>query len=389
MLLGDMGAGVEILNSPEKQGLGERLLKGEVFLLRHGLQRFGIYDTLVESTLQGIRVVLSEDARKVYQCGFQRVHEFLRPKDIPTVTDAICDAVTANAKVVLRELVPGIFPDSPNYYFERHPNVRFHIPYDLAVEQRKEFEKFAKKHGEGKITAHGPHRDPWVDCPDNAINLWIAMGPVRHGNGMGIFINEYHNEFKFKEGYLQTRKKLHPPITVEMEPGDILLFHGKHLHASELNQTNETRYVISYRITLNKPHYLFGHYHHYVHGRLASGGFGRLAEVPQNLQWSFVRYQFQRIKYKLTGKGRMSGQDSDQAETGVVPESPMPNLSEVPIGEIRAISKTKCATRLNDNEVVTFTRYCPHAGGDFAQGWIQNGQIMCPLHLMTFDLRTG
>lgn len=41
----------------------------------------------------------------------------------------------------------------------------------------------------------------------------------------------------------------------EMEPGDILLFAGDHLHSSEPNTTDETRYVLTKRLSLGAPRY--------------------------------------------------------------------------------------------------------------------------------------
>jgi nitrite reductase/ring-hydroxylating ferredoxin subunit len=113
-----------------------------------------------------------------------------------------------------------------------------------------------------------------------------------------------------------------------------------------------------------------------------------LAEIPQNLQWSFMRYQVQRLKHRLTGSGRMTGQDSAGVQ-GTEAIDPVPNLVDLRVGEITAISKTQCAARLENGEIVSFPRRCPHAGGDLASGWIEDGQVNCPLHLMTFDLQTG
>jgi nitrite reductase/ring-hydroxylating ferredoxin subunit len=377
------------------EGLARRVLAGEVVIVRRGLQQLGLYDKLAQSTLEGIRRSRGpEVAQQVERAGFDRIHEFVQPGDIPAVTDAVYEIVTANANEVLVKLVPGTFPGGGSYYFERSPNVRFHIPFDIAAAYRKQFDKFAQTHGQGKIAAHGPHRDPWVDCPDNVINVWIAIGPVRRGNGLTVFTQDYGTDFAFRDGYILPGAKLHQPINVELEPGDMVLFHSDHLHGSELNQTQSTRYVISYRVAFGKPHYPHGHYHFYQHVGLAKGPWRFFAGIPQNLQWSFVRYQFRRIGYKLAGRGRMSGSDSGRTAGEPAPELDVPGdgsiaLADFPVGTIRPVSRTACIARLEEDRFAAVSRACPHAGGDLACGWIEDGRIVCPLHSLAFDPHTG
>jgi nitrite reductase/ring-hydroxylating ferredoxin subunit len=379
----------------EVENLAPRILRGEVFVVRRGLQQLGLFDTLVRSTLEGIRNSAGpEIATEIERSGFDRIHEWVKPADIPAVTDAVYKVVTDNANDVLVKLVPGLFPGGKDYYFERSPNVRFHIPFGMAAAHRKKFDKFTETHGEGKITAHGPHRDPWVDCPENVINVWIAIGPVRRGNGLTIFAEDYRTQFAFRDGYILPGAKLHQPINFDLDPGDIVLFHSNHLHGSELNQTQSTRYAISYRVAFGKPYYPHGHYHHYHHVGLASGPLRWLAGLPQNLQWSFVRYQFLRLKYKLAGKGRMSGYDAGASQRDGMLEQSVPadgalTLSDLPVGSIRAVSKSVCVARLGEEEFTAVSRYCPHSGGDLAGGWIEDGKIVCPLHSLAFDPRTG
>lgn len=385
---------VEIQTLGQVKGLASRILNGEIVVLRRCLQQAGVYDGIVKATTDGIRTVVGADkAAAVARDGFDRIHATVTPSEIPPVTDAIYKEITARAHADLNALVPRIFPEASEYYFERSPNVRFHLPFDVVADHQRSFKDFTQKFGEGKITAHGPHRDPWVDCPVNVINVWIAIGPVQRGNGLTVFAEEYAKEFGFKDGYINDGVRLTQPLTFDLEPGDAVLFHSDHLHGSELNRTDHTRYVISYRISLDKPKYPHGHYHQYLHAGLASGPFKALAGVPQNLQWSFFRYQMKRLQYKLTGKGRMTGQDEVGSHGGpgadaVVERTEIP-LAEFPVGSIQATSKGVCVARLGEHEFVAVSRRCAHQGGDLAGGWIEDGQIVCPLHALPYDLTTG
>lgn len=385
---------LEVQSMGPVQGLARRILDGEVVVLRRALQQSGLYDAFVQATLKGIRSVIGDEKTyAVERDGFDRIHERVTPAEIPAVTDAVYEVMTAMAHTALQALTSRLFADAGVFYFERSPNVRFHIPYDLAANQRTEYRQFAQRHGDGKITAHGPHRDPWVDCPDNAINIWMALGPVRRGNGLTIFKDEYRKQFAFRDGYIDSSVSLHRPLNFELEAGDAVLFHSNHLHGSELNRTDRTRYVVSYRITFGKPHYPHGHYHHYLHAGLAAGRLRWLAGIPQNLQWSFLRYQFHRLRYKIVGRGKMSGSDASMVQTAskplALPENGSILLADFPIGTIRAISEDVCVARFGVEHFAAVSRRCSHMGGDLAGGWVDEGKIVCPLHSLSFDPRSG
>lgn len=387
-------APIEIRNVGEVRDLAGRILKGEVFVLRQGLQQLGLFEPLVDGTLEGIRKAKgAEVADQVRAGGFDRIHEWITPLDLPPVTDAVYEVLTPRALGHLKTLVPRVFPGAGTFYYEKAPNIRFHIPFDHASRYRREFDKFAEKRGQGKIAAHGPHRDQWVDCPANAINIWIAIGPVRQGNSLTVFNDDYEKPFAFKDGYILNGERLHKPLSFDLDPGDAVLFLSSHLHGSELNRTDRTRYVVSYRVTFGKPHYPHGHYHHYVHSGLAAGPLHALAGIPQNLQGSFFRYQLQRVRIKLTGKGRMSGADASAPTTvrnaPVVPADPSIPLEDFPVGSIRAVSKGACVARISSDQFAAFGRFCPHSGGDLAAGWMDNGKLVCPLHSLPFDCSTG
>jgi len=43
----------------------------------------------------------------------------------------------------------------------------------------------------------------------------------------------------------------------------------------------------------------------------------------------------------------------------------------------------------NGDREYSIARYCPHQGGDLAQGWFEGGCIVCPRHHWRFDLERG
>ncbi len=42
-----------------------------------------------------------------------------------------------------------------------------------------------------------------------------------------------------------------------------------------------------------------------------------------------------------------------------------------------------------DADIVVLSDRCPHAGGSLGQGWIEEGEVVCPLHRWRFRLGDG
>jgi nitrite reductase/ring-hydroxylating ferredoxin subunit len=64
---------------------------------------------------------------------------------------------------------------------------------------------------------------------------------------------------------------------------------------------------------------------------------------------------------------------------------------EVPEGGtllVRVEGEPVCLYGLEDGIFATHDR-CTHANASLADGFIQDGQIECPIHVGTFDIRTG
>jgi nitrite reductase/ring-hydroxylating ferredoxin subunit len=42
-----------------------------------------------------------------------------------------------------------------------------------------------------------------------------------------------------------------------------------------------------------------------------------------------------------------------------------------------------------DGQVYAIQNICPHEGGQLSKGWLEGGEVVCPLHGYKFDLKTG
>lgn len=386
--------------------LQDRVLSGEYFLVRGAMKQLGLLEPMKQASLTGIRTVLGGAiASDIEKKGFEKTHEAVAPADIPAITDAAYKEMARIQPGLLRKAVPAIFGSDPAFYFEYEPNVRFHIPYDLAAAHRELYAEFGKRRGDGKVTAHGPHRDSWLGCPTNAVNIWVAVGPVDVGNGLLVYPEAYQQSVDRGDCYLGQDANPGVPTNVSMNPGDALVFHGDQLHASVLNRTSRTRYVVSFRLTLERPHFANGHYHRYVFaplsvGLLERGPLSWLPEAPAKFALSYFRTRARQLRAragKVERRASKASGPSDGAGSAVRaegagarrPAESVVRVDKLACGEIRALDEKTCVTRLTDGSVVRFSRHCTHEGGDLSLGYVDGRDVYCPWHGVPFDLDTG
>ena len=64
---------------------------------------------------------------------------------------------------------------------------------------------------------------------------------------------------------------------------------------------------------------------------------------------------------------------------------------EVPEGRGRTIEAdgSRLAVFRDGDVVAVFFDRCPHAGGSLGSGWIEDHEVLCPLHRWRFRLRDG
>ncbi|MGX6603462.1 Rieske (2Fe-2S) protein [Micromonosporaceae bacterium Da 78-11] len=72
--------------------------------------------------------------------------------------------------------------------------------------------------------------------------------------------------------------------------------------------------------------------------------------------------------------------------------TPIGSIHDIPLGEGRTYTvdgEMIAVFRLRDGSVRALSAVCPHQGGPLADGQIDLRQVVCPMHLYSWDLRTG
>ncbi len=64
---------------------------------------------------------------------------------------------------------------------------------------------------------------------------------------------------------------------------------------------------------------------------------------------------------------------------------------EIPAGRGRTceVLGLRVAVFRAGETIIALTDTCPHAGGSLGQGWIEEGEVVCPLHHWRFRLSDG
>ncbi|GAA5178643.1 hypothetical protein GCM10023322_06290 [Rugosimonospora acidiphila] len=227
------------------------VLAGALVDLTGALQRLDIYDELLGHTLELVESVASPQARAgVAADGVERLHEHLSVPQALELRRRLAATLTGRSLVWTGRLLRSLRPQSRPLYVCGRFYARIMMPEDVIAPHRTMLVREA-----GFMTPHGPHLDSWFSQGTNTINLWMALGTVMPGNGMLFFPSQYRDGLRRENEACDPGQPVGLPRCIALDPGDVLLFHGDHVHSTEINLTDRTRFVVSTRITVGPPAY--------------------------------------------------------------------------------------------------------------------------------------
>lgn len=375
--------------------IAERVRRKEIIVVSKCMQALGYFEQLRAASLEGIRQAVGEEkATRVSAEGFEALHQIIEVDELTSIVLCTDKILRSLAPTLAKIVVAGVFQTNNPFYFEANPSVRLHIPFDEFLHAKELSQPFWS----GKITACRPHHDSWNEYPTNSINIWIAVGAVRLGNGLSIYPQVYDQRLPCTvDGRSLPKQCFGRALNFELEPGDAIIFHGEHLHGSEINSTDETRHVVSFRLTLDRPQFFTQSPHKFIY----SGGgslIAQLAQMPLKVSRRLAKLA------QLLGVARLvkptisaakfndtSVNFSQMLPTKAVADRAMLvfDASKLAVGEIRPIAQHLCVARLSKHWVVVFSRHCPHEGADLAAGYVQDGCVVCPWHNLPFSMNSG
>lgn len=369
----------------------DRVNNGELVIWRRGMQDLGVMNQAVDLVIDSVRQVSgAQAADEVSQHGVESIHRHIALDDV--------EAVYKAARVVLAEKMPAITAETfrrlgvdSEFYVHDASLIRLMMPYDVMKSKQQEFKKHL-----GKLTLHGPHHDHYQNVPVNAINTWTAIGRVDADNGMLIYPEIWGKNLPMENDEIRSDQYLGKPVAIEMEPGDILIFHSNHMHASRINATQETRVVLTNRICLDKPDYPDS-------ARPQKYFLSSAFPANPDMTGIFSQKGFVGNKGKTLNTGLSRALHKVATKVGFdfrkMPEETCNTINLTPVprdelervlseGDLVVVDDKTCAAKV-DGEVIAFRRQCPHQGADLALGFIEDGKVFCPYHGLRICLKSG
>lgn len=235
----------------------DNLGKGDVIVKENFLQEMNYMDRLINISYAAFPPHKREEIKQI---GFEKMHEVCTAKEIYETNVKL----TEHCKPVLAELtenfVRSILKHEGDLFIDNLPIVRFYVPHDFYNDHKSIFEN-----RRGFLKIQGPHHDTWFGHALDGCNLWMALGRVKNGNSLSVY-PEMWGKYVEHDGTEKMPKteNLGPAVNFELNPGDLLLFHGELVHASELNITDETRFVMTSRFSLKAPKFKYGGNHPWI-----------------------------------------------------------------------------------------------------------------------------
>jgi nitrite reductase/ring-hydroxylating ferredoxin subunit len=373
-------------NDCQPESLLERVEQGQLVILRKYLQELKVYEQLQQVILSSVDQSCGiATAARVKADGIEKIHLHLdvnRIEEVYTLTRAELDR---KMPAITAEMFRRLGASDP-FYVHSASLIRLMMPYGFMKHGHQQLQKHL-----GKLVPHPPHHDHYQNVPTNAINTWIAMGLVREENSMFIYPEIWGKNLPQDGDRASAEQYLGRPISIAMKPGDALLFHSNHLHATRLNTTDETRVVLTNRVCLSKPSYPnpLKPQRYFM-----SSGFERELELEQIFSIEGFVGSPDKVLTKNLRRFALLAIDKLGLKFRSTPKE-SPNLKQIPVyspsgferqlseGQIAVVDEITCATRLG-GEILLFHRRCPHEGADLAFGFIENGKVICPWHGLQF-----
>ncbi|MEO1672539.1 MAG: Rieske 2Fe-2S domain-containing protein, partial [Cyanobacteria bacterium J06631_2] len=277
---------------------------------------------------------------------------------------------------------------------EVQPNARLILPFDFTSSNEWLAKNPETSIGPGKITVHGPHQDSWFLHPLNTINVWCAIGSVVSGNGLSIFPQSWSSRPTYSRtpfgAKISADQYLGPAVNFDLDPGDMVVFNAEHVHSSEINQTDLSRFIISMRMTFDEPQYFDAEVYDYRQVSFGSKAKPSL-EIERNPRINFYNnhphFSTSEREIKIPDS-KTRCKDIEQLDIKEEENCLTFDSNALAENEIKLVTNAICVTKIT-GQIYSFSRFCTHEGADLALGQIKNQRVVCPWHNLSFNLDTG
>lgn len=378
--------------SPGDASFYDRCLQGELVVIPDLLSATAVMPMLDAVLQQAVsQVAGSNAAAQLARVGYAGLHTVLSPEQLQPVSQRAEAQLFQRMPQLCRQVLAGGLGQREAVYLARRPLLRLQVPFDHARAIAGSGRSARHGYLNGRITALRPHRDSWFSEPDDCISIWLALSPVKPGNGMSFYPQTDGMVLRYQASQgIDEREATGRPANFSLNAGDALLFHTEQLHASELNRSEHTRVVLSLRISRQRNTAHTREPWRYMRVRPHRP----LSRLRLHPLWSKPAQRLCTIGHTLARHQPASVRDRlSEAPAHLPLPQPLHSIGELEQqlqdGRPVAISATRCVVLGADGQPLVFQRRCPHEGADLALGHMRDRQLVCPWHNLPFNLDNG
>lgn len=370
-----------------------------------------------EGILDGVEWIRGPECRRALERdGLQQMHRHFPREGLPLLNAYLNYACSKQALQAIKTVCRAELGLGEEFYLESVVVYRVHFPYGEAGPRgrarRRAVDRlrsawyrvalafpslfpgyphptFRKPYEDG----HPPHRDYWFGYALDALNLWWAMEDVSDDSGMVLFPETTGRKQEWRRQgspYLAPGQRLTAPRSTPLRAGEILAFTTNDLHGTWLNESPNTRIVVSVRVSPEKPKF-----YQPTAGPIFRGLFHPASRLD-------------REDFRTLWNSRHDGYEL-WAEPQEAPWS-APACRRVAIDldwpgrRFRLFPKQMLGTddrvtvKFRDREIVVFrtakgpvalSARCPHEGYRLEDGYNDGVSVRCPGHAVKFRFQDG
>lgn len=283
------------------------------------------------------------------------------------------------------------------FYIDKEIYVRINFPFDYAskgapssiTDPNHRLTEYNR--GRAKATwGHGPHKDSWYGHSHSAINLWFAICGTNSEATMTLYPEHAYKatSFNAKSMYASYSENLGKNIKLSLKKGENFIFDPELLHSSRLNTSNETRIVLTLRLSQEEP--LFSkNIHHDVYnmwvssadidrGEIIPREVGKKVEIEDFPETTEVASHYvHRVDLDLMFTQKLVMREDFEVSDNIVFEL--------------CCNDGDCLAVWSDGKLYKFAKFCPHVGAPLLKGVFDTEAktLKCPAHGAEFCLQSG
>jgi nitrite reductase/ring-hydroxylating ferredoxin subunit len=283
------------------------------------------------------------------------------------------------------------------FYVDKEIYVRINYPFDEAIKGTSSKTTHPShrltryNRGRPKQTwGHGPHKDSWYGHSHSALNFWFSIAGTNIASTMNLFPDHAYRATGFDADsmYASYSEKLTNSVPLALSPCENFIFDPELLHSTRINTSDETRIVLTIRVSEDEP-YFSNSIEHDIYdewvasssiedGSLKSEKVGQLVEIEDYPSSdSAVDHIVIRINESRSVEASELNRDDFDVDDGVV-------------FEVNFLDGA-CLAVWDKGQLFRFSKYCPHVGAPLVGGLYdsENAMIKCPAHGAEFCVKSG